>query len=394
MTDAELAQYPFNHFDGIELAPAYTACQQASGLTRIHLPFGRPAWLATRYEDVRLVLSDRRFSRSEATRRADAPSALPRIAGGIVMMDPPELTRIRKLAIQAFTNRRVERLRPHVAALAHRLLDDMVAKGAPADLVRDFALPIPMAVICELLGVPVEDHGKFKVWNDSLLSTAGGSADQTRRNLGELSKYIIQLTGLRRAQPRDDLMSALIAAHDDGDRLSETEMVQLSIAILIAGYEATSSQIPNFMYTLLARPELYERLRRAPESVPDAIEELLRFVPIASAAMFPHYATEDVEVGGTWVAAGEPIFASVGAANHDASRFPNPERLDWERDARAHLAFGCGMHHCIGAALARVELQESLLALMQRLPTLRLAGEVRWKQATFFRGPLEMAVAW
>jgi cytochrome P450 len=394
MTDAELAQYPFNHFDGIELAPAYTACQQASGLTRIHLPFGRPAWLATRYEDVRLVLSDRRFSRSEATRRADAPSALPRIAGGIVMMDPPELTRIRKLAIQAFTNRRVERLRPHVAALAQRLLDDMVAKGAPADLVRDFALPIPMAVICELLGVPVEDHGKFKVWNDSLLSTAGGSADQTRRNLGELSKYIIQLTGLRRAQPRDDLMSALIAAHDDGDRLSETEMVQLSIAILIAGYEATSSQIPNFMYTLLARPELYERLRRAPESVPDAIEELLRFVPIASAAMFPHYATEDVEVGGTWVAAGEPIFASVGAANHDASRFPNPERLDWERDARAHLAFGCGMHHCIGAALARVELQESLLALMQRLPTLRLAGEVRWKQATFFRGPLEMAVAW
>ncbi|WP_437632354.1 cytochrome P450 [Sorangium sp. So ce854] len=386
--------YPFNLFDGVALAPEYSEAQRTPGLLKVKLPYGEPAWLATRHEDVRLVLSDRRFSREEAAKRPDAPRALPRIAGGIVMMDPPELTRIRNLVTQAFTNRRVEQLRPHVRGLANALIDKMVAKGPPADLVRDYALPIPMSVICELLGVPAADQSRFKGWNDSLLSTNTQTAEQAQRNLGELSQYIMGLIRLRRAEPGDDLMSALIEAHDVNDRLNEREMVQLCIAILIAGYEATSSQIPNFIYTLLTHQEQLARLKADPGLVTQAVEELLRFVPVASAAMFPHYATEDVQVGDTLVRAGEPVFASVGAANHDPRKFSDPDRLDFDRDARAHFAFGCGMHHCIGASLARVELQEALRALVTRLPDLRLDADVQWKTATFFRGPLTMRVTW
>ena len=386
--------YPFNGFEDLRLADDYRRAQQAPGLVRIRLPFGEPAWLATRYEEVRLVLSDKRFSRAEATRRTDVPRAFARVAGGIVMMDPPNLTRIRKLVTQAFTQRRVEQLRPHVKTLSHALIDRMLDKGSPADLVEDYALPIPISVICELLGVPEADQAKFRVWNDSLLSTDLSAAEQTQRHLGELAQYIMGLVAARRVTPGDDLMTALLAAHDDGDRLSEQELVPLCIAILVAGYEGTSSQIPNFVHTLLEHPGALERLRDDPALVDGAIEELLRFVPLASAAMFVHYATEDVQIGETLVRQGEPVFASIGAANYDPRKFPLPEELDLDRDARGHVAFGAGMHACVGASLARVELQEALRALLERLPALRLAGPVQWKTQSFFRGPTHMPVAW
>ncbi|MFI9324532.1 cytochrome P450 [Kitasatospora aureofaciens] len=385
--------YPFNDFHGLELAPEYTTALSHSELTRVKLPQGEPAWLVTRYADAKLVLSDRRFSRAEAAGR-DAPRALPRTAGGIVMMDPPELTRIRNLVTKAFTTRQVERLRPHVRKLAGELVDAMEAAGRSADLVRDFALPIPMSVICELLGVPIEDQPRFKEWNDSLLSTDAADSERTRRNLGELSQYILGLIARRRAEPGEDLMTALIEARDVDDQLSEIELVQLCIAILIAGYEATSSQIPNFVVTLLDHPDEYARLRANPDLMPGAVEELLRFVPLASSAMFPHYALEDVRVGGTLVRKGEPVFVSIGAANRDARRFAEPERLDLGREAQAHLAFGHGMHHCIGSALGRVELIEAMRVLVTRLPGLRLDGDIEWKTATFFRGPRRLPVTW
>lgn len=391
---AQPLAYPFNGFEDLRLADDYRRAQAQPGLTRIRLPFGEPAWLATRYDEVRLVLSDKRFSRAEATRRTDVPRAFARVAGGIVMMDPPDLTRIRKLVTQAFTQRQVESLRPHVRSLSHALIDRMLAKGPSADLVEDYALPIPISVICELLGVPEDDQAKFRVWNDSLLSTDASAAEQTQRHLGELAQYIMGLMTARRAEPRDDLMTALLAAHDDGDRLSAQEMVPLCIAILVAGYEGTSSQIPNFMHTLLEHPDAQERLRREPDLIDGAVEELLRFVPLASAAMFVHYATEDVQVGDTLVRQGEPVFASIGAANHDPQRFKLPEELDFDRDARGHFAFGCGMHACVGATLARVELQEALRALLERMPPLRLAGPVTWKTQSFFRGPTHMPVSW
>lgn len=386
--------YPFNVFDGLALASQYARARDTAGLTRISLPFGGDAWLATRYDDVRLVLSDRRFSRAEATRRDDAPRAFPRVAGGIVMTDAPELTRLRKLVTQAFTHQRVESLRPHVRQKADALIDRMIEAGAPADLVRDFALPIPMSVICTLLGVPVEDQAKFKTWNDSLLSTNALSAEQTMANLGALSQYIGSLIQQRQAEPRDDLMTALVESRVEDDRLSERELVPLCIAILVAGYEGVSSQIPNFVFTLLSTEGGLERLRGTPASIEATIEELLRFVPLASAAMFVHYATEDVEIGGTTVRAGDAIFASIGSANRDERRFGHADTIDYSRNTKGHFAFGCGLHHCIGASLARVELQESLHVLASRLPTLKLAEKVEWKTSTFFRGPLSMPVSW
>jgi len=386
--------YPFNDFAGIDLAPAYREAQRTPGLVKVQLPLGEPAWLATRYDDVRAVLSDRRFSRAHALICEHAPRIMPRIAEGIVTMDPPALTRLRHLVLQAFTPRRVEALRPHVRALSHRLIDSMIAKGPPADLVTDYALPIPMSVICELLGVPVADQARFKEWNDSLLSTNTLSAEQVQKNMGELSRYILELVALRRREPQDDLMTALLEAHDVDDRLNERELVLLCIAILVAGYEATSSQIPNFIYTLLKHPDPWAHLQATPSLIADAVEELLRYIPLASAAMFCHYATEDVRIGDALVRAGEPVFASVGAANRDGEKFAAPDELNLGRDAHPHIAFGHGMHHCIGAALARVELQEALSALVDRLPGLRLQDDVRWKTATFFRGPHTMLVAW
>ncbi|WP_246076649.1 cytochrome P450 [Amycolatopsis cihanbeyliensis] len=389
-------RYPFNDFTGLDLAPPYQRALAEPGLTRVTLPYGEPAWLVTRHDEARLVLSDRRFSRAAAAER-DAPRALPRVPGGIVAMDPPELTRIRSLAGKAFTARRVEALRPHVRTLTAKLLDRMLAAGPPADLVTDLALPIPISVICELLGVPAEDHERFRAWNDGLLSTSSMTPEQTQRNLGELSAYIGGLIERRRAEPADDLMTALIEAGDIGDRLSERELVLLCIAILVAGYEATASQIPNFTYTLLTHGDgvtAFARLADDPGRVEGAVEELLRYVPLASSAMFAHYATEDVRVGGTVVRAGEPVLVSIGAANRDERVFVDPGTLDPDRDARGHLAFGHGLHHCIGSALGRLELQEALRALVTRLPGLRLAAEPEWKTETFFRGPRTMPVTW
>lgn len=376
-------RYPFNDFTGLDLAPEYENALETSGLTRVELPFGEPAWLVTRYDDARLVLGDKRFSRAAALER-DAPRAFPRIPGGIVTMDPPDLTRVRQLAARGFTARRVEQLRPHVRSLVARLLDEMIAAGPPADLVRDFALPIPISVICELLGVPVEDQEQFRTWNDSLMSTSTLTAEETQHNLGELAAYIGGLIAHRRAAPADDMLTAFI----EGD-LPDRQLVLLCIAILVAGYEATASQIPNFVFTLLRH-----QIRLGVDDVDNAVEELLRFVPLASSATFAHYATEDIEVGDVVVREGEPVLVSIGAANRDPQRFADAETLDLSRDARGHMAFGYGLHHCVGSALGRVELQEALRGLVTRLPELRLAGDVEWKTDTFFRGPLAMPVTW
>ncbi|MFS8104535.1 cytochrome P450 [Lentzea alba] len=376
-------RYPFNDFTGLDLAPEYEKARETPGLTRVELPFGEPAWLVTRYDEARLVLGDKRFSRAAALDR-DAPRAFPRIPGGIVTMDPPDLTRIRQLAARGFTARRVEQLRPHVRSLVAQLLDDMIAAGPRADLVRDFALPIPIAVICELLGVPAEDQETFRAWNDSLMSTSTQTAEETQRNLGELAAYIGGLIARRRAEPTDDLLTAFI----EGD-LPDQQLVLLCIAILVAGYEATASQIPNFVFTLLQK-----NVRLDENDVDNAVEELLRFVPLASSAMFAHYALEDIQVGDVIVREGEPVLVSIGSANRDPSRFAGADALDVNRDARGHMAFGYGLHHCVGSALGRIELQEALRGLVTRLPGLRLAGDVEWKTDTFFRGPLAMPVTW
>ncbi len=386
--------YPFNDAETLGLHADYRAAQREPGMIRVQLPHGEPAWLATRYADARLVLGDKRFSRAESLAH-DAPRMRAGQAdSGILSMDPPEHTRLRVLVAKAFTVRRVEELRPRARELAEGLVDDMVAAGAPADLVDAFALPLPVAVICELLGVPVSDRTRFRRWSDDALSTSRLTAEEFTASREEMREYMRGLIARHRAEPADDLMTALIEARDERDRLSELELVDLCVGILVAGHETTASQIPNFVLTLFDHPDQLARLRAEPTLVTGAVEELMRFVPLGAGAGFPRYATEDMRVGDVLVRAGEPVIVAIGAANRDALRFDDAEVLRVDRAATQHLGFGHGVHHCLGAALARMELQEALRALLGKLPGLRLAGDVRWKSEMLVRGPVTMPVGW
>ncbi|MER8232538.1 cytochrome P450 [Streptomyces sp. NPDC101490] len=396
MTTADTAPlaYPFNTADGLTLAEEYERVRERPGLLRVQLPFGEPAWLATRYADARLVLGDQRFSRAMGVGRDEPRQSEGSNDSGILSMDPPDHTRLRSLVAKAFTVRQVERLRPRVRELAAELLDELEAAGPPADLVDLYALPIPVAVICQMLGVPTEDRPRFRVWSDAALSTSSLTAAEFDANREELRAYMAGLIAGHREDPRDDLMTALIEARDGRDRLSELELVDLCVGILVAGHETTASQIPNFTLTLLDHPDQLELLRRKPELIGAAVEELLRFVPLGSGASQARYATEDIEVGGTLVRAGEPVLVATGAANRDALRFSGPGVLDIAREGNQHLGFGHGVHHCLGAPLARLELQEALVALITRFPRLRLAGDITWKSEMLVRGPRVMPIGW
>ncbi|MFJ7215891.1 cytochrome P450 [Amycolatopsis sp. NPDC098790] len=394
VTHTEPLSYPFNEEAGLDLNDAYAAAREAEGMVRVKMTYGEPAWLATRYADARLVLGDRRFSRA-MEKEKDAPRRSPvQRDGGILQMDPPDHTRLRTLVAKAFTMRRVELLRPRVVELATGLIADMKAAGPPADLVDLYALPIPVAVICELLGVPVADRPKFRVWSDAALSTSGLTPEEFERNREELRDYMRGLIAEHRAQPQDDLMTALIEARDTRDRLTELELVDLCVGILVAGHETTASQIPNFVYALLDQPGQWQRLVDDPDLIPAAVEELLRFVPLGAGAGFARYATEDVEVGGVLVKAGEPVLVAVGAANRDRLQFDDADQLRFDRGDTHHLGFGHGVHHCLGAPLARLELQEALRALVTELPGLRLAGDIVWKTQMLVRGPRSMPIGW
>ncbi|MFE7621033.1 cytochrome P450 [Streptomyces sp. NPDC057496] len=396
MTTADVAPlaYPFNTAEGLRLAEEYERVRDRPGLLRVQMPYGEPAWLVTRYADARLVLGDQRFSRALAASHDEPRQSEGQRDGGILGMDPPDHTRLRSLVAKAFTVRQVEKLRPQVRELTASLLDDMEAAGQPADLVDLFALPLPVAVICRMLGVPAEDRPLFRKWSDDALSTSSLTAEEFEASREELRAYMAGLIEQHRREPQDDLMTALIEARDGGDRLSELELVDLCVGILVAGHETTASQIPNFVLTLLDHPEQLARLRAEPGLVPNAVEELLRFVPLGSGAGQPRYATEDIEVGGTLVRAGSPVLVAVGAANRDALRFTAPGVLDIAREGNQHLGFGHGVHHCLGAPLARLELQEALSALVTRFPGLHVAADVTWKSEMLVRGPRVMPVGW
>ncbi|MGW4395873.1 cytochrome P450 [Amycolatopsis nivea] len=393
-THTEPLAYPFNEEAGLALNEAYTAARENAGMIRVQMPHGEAAWLATRYADARLVLGDRRFSRALAQESDEPRMSQYRRPGGILSMDPPDHTRLRTLVAKAFTARRVEELRPRVARLADDLIKELREHGQPADLVDLYALPIPVAVICELLGVPVGDRPQFREWSDAALSTTRLTPEESERSREELRAYMAGLIAEHRAQPQDDLMTALIEARDVRDRLTELELVDLCVGILVAGHETTASQIPNFVYALLDHHEHWERLCADPSLIPTAVEELLRFVPLGAGAGFARYATEDVEVGDVLVRQGEPVLVAIGAANRDRLQFGTADQLVLDRGDNHHLGFGHGVHHCLGAPLARLELQEALRALTRELPGLRLAGDIEWKTQMLVRGPRSMPIGW
>jgi cytochrome P450 len=368
------------------------SCPVAQG----ELPDGSTAWLVGGYDQVRQVLTDQRFSRALASAPGRSLQGIElSSANSIIGMDPPEHTRLRKLVVSAFTVRRVEAMRPRVAAIVAELVAAFTAGPEPTDLMTSFSLPLPVRVICELLGVPTADIARFRAWSSTLVTDWEQDSGEILTALAELYEYFADLIRIRRAQPADDLLSALIAARDSGDRLSEAELTNLACTILVAGYETTAHSISLSLLALLAHPDQLARLRADPALIPGAVEELLRYVRIGVLPL-SRITTEEVELGGVTIAAGEVVLPVIQAANRDPLVFSEPERFDISR-APSHLGFGSGAHHCLGAQLARVELQEAMRGLVTQVPGLALAvppADLRFKPGMAIYNLRALPVSW
>lgn len=378
-------------------APELAELQKNRPVVPLAMPDGSTAWLVTRYADVRQVMTDPRFSRSAAA--GVATTGLGELANDSILgMDPPEHTRLRRLVARAFTARRVSDLRQPVVKLVDELLTAMAAQPRPVDLVENFSLPLPVQVICELLGVPAADRHTFHAWSDTLMGDWQRDPKEMAVALTRISEYLAGLIAAKRTEPADDLMTALIAARDEHDMLSEKELVTLCLSVLIAGHETTANQINMFLLTLLRYPEELARLHADPDAISQAVEELMRFVQLGDAGGgMPRVTTEEVELSGVKIPAGSAVMASLATANRDPALFAEPDRLDVTRSQLQHLGFGAGVHHCLGAQLARMELQEALRGLLGRFPTLRLAvfeSELRFKPGMVVRSLESLPVTW
>jgi cytochrome P450 len=362
------------------------------------LPDGTTAWLVGGHEEVRQVIIDQRFSRALAVAPGRPVQGTEVFAAGSIMgIDPPEHTRLRKLVSTAFTARRVEALRPRAAAIVDQLIDGLLAQPEPADLITHFSLALPVQVICEMLGVPSKDLEQFHGWSDTILGDWQADSDQIMTALVELYNYFARLIEMKRAEPAEDLMTALIAARDEGDRLSEEELTTLGCTLLIGGHETTANQLNLSLLCLLDHPDELAKLRAAPDLIPAAVEELLRFVRLGSGLPPARVAREDVALGPVTIRAGESVLPLFATANRDPSVFRDPDQFDVTRDAASHLAFGAGPHHCLGAQLARLELQEAFRGLLSRMPALRLAvpaQELRFKAGMALHSLRELPVTW
>ncbi|MFI9551027.1 cytochrome P450 [Nonomuraea endophytica] len=387
--------YPFGPPDLLRLHPRFAQLRESEPLSRVRMPYGREGWLATRYEDVRAIISDPRFSRALAA-GADVPrmTPLPGGAGSMAMMDAPEHTRMRRLVSKAFSLRRIEELRPSVTARAETLLRDL---RPPADLMRDFGTPLALMTICDMLGVPYGERDRFGGWAEVVVTTTAYTAEEVERVLGEFAQYLLELVERRRTVPRDDLLSELVHARDSEHRLSEQELVTFLGSSLTTGQDNVAKQVGNMAYTLLSEPGLYRSLVDRPQAIARAVEELLRYLVISPGLGIARIATEDVEMGGRTIRAGEAVLVSFASANRDPGAFPDPEAIDVEREGSAHLTFGPGLHHCLAASLVRMELQEAVRALVRVCPDLRLAvpeEEVEWLTTAITIGPVRLPVRW
>jgi len=365
---------------------------------KVELPDGSIAWLVIGYEEVRQILVDQRFSRAAAVAPGRSLQGTEMFAAGSINgIDPPEHTRLRRLVASAFTARRVEAMRPRVAAIVNTLIDSLLDRPQPADLVSGFSLPLPVQVICEMLGVPAEDMEQFHAWSDTVMGDWERDGDVIMPALLDMYGYFGGLIALKRAEPADDLMSALIIARDQSDRLTEEELTMLGCTILLGGHETTANQISLSLLVLLDHPAGLERLRADPALIPGAVEELVRYVPLGFGLPPARMATEDVRLGDVTIAAGEIVLPLFAAANRDPAAFSDPDRFDVLRPPANHLAFGAGVHHCLGAQLARLELQQAFHGLIGRMPGLRLAvpaSELSFKPGMAIRSLRELPVSW
>ncbi|MFE1381721.1 cytochrome P450 [Streptomyces sp. NPDC058740] len=377
---------------------AYAPLREERPLSRVTLWDGRPVWIVTGHATARALLSDQRLS-TDST-RPDFPLPTERATNlrrrrraALLGWDDPEHNAQRRMLIPSFTLKRAERLRPRIQETVDRLLDAMEAAGPPAELVSAFALPVPSIVICELLGVPYEDHEFFEEQSRRLLR--GPTGADTEDALAQLEGYLGDLIERKRVEPGEGVLDDLVARQQEDGGPKPAELVQLATILLVAGHETTANMISLGTYTLLRHPERLAELRADPGLVPTAVEELLRFLSIADGLL--RVAREDVEIDGVVIRAGEGVVFSTSVINRDEAAYADPDSLDWARPARHHLAFGFGIHQCLGQNLARAEMEIALGSLLRRLPGLRLAApaeEIPFKPGDTIQGMLELPVTW
>ncbi|MGV9266708.1 cytochrome P450 family protein [Kitasatospora sp. NPDC003701] len=371
--------------------PVYAALRQRCPVAQV--PMGGSSGttaVVTGYDQARAALADPALSKDTVAFFANQPSGRalhPALASTMLNSDPPDHTRLRRLVTRAFTPARVQQLRPAVRALAEELVDGW-SPGDRVDLMEGLAVPLPVTVICQLLGVPAADRASVHRWSSDLLAT--GDHERIDSASHALADYMSALAAAKREKPDEALLSALVAVRDeDGDRLSELELVSLAVLLLVAGHETTTAAIGNSILALLQHPEQLALLRADHGRVPGAVDELLRYDSPVSIATW-RWAPKATRLGETEVPAGSPVFVSPGAANRDPARFTDPDRLDLDRpDARSHLAFGHGIHRCLGAPLAQVEVETVLLLLLERFPGLQLAEpaeQLLWRHSRLVRG--------
>ncbi|MEU1051373.1 cytochrome P450 [Streptomyces sp. NPDC005876] len=382
--------------------PAYAALR-AKGRVHWFEPSGQ--WLVPRHADVSALLRDRRLGRTyqhrygheEFGRTPPPPEHEPFHTlndHGMLDLEPPDHTRIRRLVSKAFTPRTVERLKPYVDGLAGDLVDRLVAAGG-GDLLTDVAEPLPVAVIAEMLGIPESDRAPLRPWSADIcgmyeLNPSEETAARAVRASVEFTRYLRGLIAERREEPGDDLVSGLIAAHDEGDRLTEQEMISTCVLLLNAGHEATVNTTVNGWWALFRHPEQLAALRADHSLVPTAVEELMRYdTPLQ---LFERWVLEEIEIDGTVLPRGAEVALLFGSANRDPAVFADPDRLDLARRENPHISFSAGIHYCIGAPLARIELAASMRALLERAPALAPAQDPGRKPGFVIRGLAGLAV--
>jgi cytochrome P450 len=391
----EIIEYPIVRYDDLTIDPLYLELQQ-QGPIRIKLPYGEPCWVATRYEDVKLVNGDRRFGKAfgigrDTPRMHDAKMDDPTLMAN---MDPPEHTRMRRLASGAFAPAQIRGMRGWIEDLVDDLLDDVVAHER-RDFVSTFALILPIRVMGRILGVSDADVPSFRGWVDEMLSMHS-DMDTRMRARGDLRAALARLIDERRARSTDDLLSIIVHARDEGDQLTEEELIGLGQGLVLAGFETTAAQLGSTVYTLMTQRRLWDELLDDRAIMPAALEELWRWIPSFRHGMpMIRWASEDVELsGGVVIPGGQSVVPELQLANRDESVFPHASELDFHRvDPEPHLALGWGVHRCMGAQLAQMEIEVTLEKLLERYPALDLAvapEDVQWSQTTFLRSPAEL----
>ncbi|MFJ9416131.1 cytochrome P450 [Streptomyces sp. NPDC101227] len=377
-----------------------TRLREARPVSPMLFPDGHEGWLVTGYDAVRQLLADTRFSSRQDIGVLHMPyetpgmpamtEPSPQVPGLFIAMDPPDHTRLRRKLTGAFTVKRMKQLEEHIAEITERQLDEMARLAPPVDLVKEFALPVPSLVICELLGVPYEDRETFQV-NSAKFMEKDVSLDDKMAAYGAISSYLAELVTSKRAEPGEDILSDL-ARHDD---LTIEELTGIAFLLLLAGHETTANMLSLGTFALLEHPAQMAALRADPDLMPGAVEELLRYLSVAD--IFYRYATEDIELGGETIGKGSTVVVSLLAANRDPRRFDDPDTVDVHRKARGHLSFGHGVHQCLGQQLARIEMRAGFDGLLRRFPTLELAvpaDEVRLRTDMNIYGVHELPVTW